>query len=150
MILTRTRWGLHTVSVGGNLLGAREAGIKVNRIKIGNFMMCAGLGALAGILEAFQINIIDPSAGQLQRWSSSPWPAGHRRHRACWAAPARSSGLLGVLVLAILQDGFNLIGISANQFQIILGAAILLAMIANVYLTRLRSAGRWAEAEDDR
>jgi simple sugar transport system permease protein len=45
-------------------------------------------------------------------------------------------------VLAILQDGFNLRGISSNKFQIILGAAILLAMIANTYLTRLRSAGR--------
>ena len=32
VILTRTRWGLYTVSVGGNLLGAREAGIKVNGI----------------------------------------------------------------------------------------------------------------------
>jgi len=49
---------------------------------------------------------------------------------------------LGVLVLAILQDGFNLRGISSNKFQIILGFAILLAMIANTYLTRLRSAGR--------
>src|SRR6266568_1867172 len=34
VILTRTRWGLYTVSVGGNVLGAREAGIRVNRIKI--------------------------------------------------------------------------------------------------------------------
>ncbi|MBV9383383.1 MAG: hypothetical protein JO242_22305, partial [Streptosporangiaceae bacterium] len=51
---------------------------------------------------------------------------------------------LGVLVLGILQDGFNLRGISANKFQIILGAAILLAMIANTYLTRLRGAGRIA------
>src|SRR5205823_6555241 len=65
VILTRTRWGLYTISVGGNLLGAREAGIRVNQIKIGNFMMCAGFGALAGILEAFKNNIIDPSAGQL-------------------------------------------------------------------------------------
>src|SRR2546430_16356812 len=65
VILTRTRWGLYTVSVGGNMLGAREAGIRVNRIKIGNFMLCSGLGALAGIIEAFKNNIIDPSAGQL-------------------------------------------------------------------------------------
>src|SRR5438105_2276970 len=29
VLLTRTRWGLYTGSVGGNLLGAREAGISV-------------------------------------------------------------------------------------------------------------------------
>jgi simple sugar transport system permease protein len=47
-----------------------------------------------------------------------------------------------MLVLAMLNDGFNLRGISSDKFQIILGAAILLAMIANTYLARLRNAGR--------
>ena len=41
-----------------------------------------------------------------------------------------------------LTDGFNLIGISANPLNIIFGAAILIAMIANVQLARLRRAGR--------
>ena len=45
---------------------------------------------------------------------------------------------LGTLVLAILADGFNLTGISANPLPIILGGAILVAMIANVQLSRLR------------
>ena len=45
IVLTRTRWGLHTVSAGGNLLGAREAGIHVDRIKYGNFMVTGLLGA---------------------------------------------------------------------------------------------------------
>ena len=49
---------------------------------------------------------------------------------------------LGALVLAELQDGFNLIGISANPYLLILGFAILVSMIANVYLSRLRRAGR--------
>jgi simple sugar transport system permease protein len=142
VILTRTRWGLYTVSVGGNLLGAREAGIRVNRIKIGNFMMCAGFGALAGILEAFKNNIIDPSSGQLTvvLYALAGVVIGGT---AMLGGSGTMIGLwLGVLVLAILQDGFNLRGISSNKFQIILGAAILLAMIANTYLTRLRSAGR--------
>jgi simple sugar transport system permease protein len=142
VILTRTRWGLYTVSVGGNLLGAREAGVRVNRIKIGNFMLCAGFGALAGIIEAFKNNIIDPSAGQLNVLlialagvviGGTAMTGGSGTMIGMW---------LGMLVLGILQDGFNLRGISSNKFLIILGAAILLAMIANTYLTRLRSAGR--------
>jgi simple sugar transport system permease protein len=142
LILTQTRWGLYTVSVGGNLLGAREAGIRVNRIKIGNFMLCAGLGALTGILEAFKNNIIDPSAGQLNVLlialagvviGGTAMMGGSGTMLGLW---------LGMLVLGILQDGFNLRGISANKYLIILGAAILLAMIANTYLTRLRGAGR--------
>ena len=142
VILTRTRWGLYTVSVGGNLLGAREAGIRANRIKIGNFMMCSALGALAGIIEAFKNNIIDPSAGQLNVLlialagvviGGTAMMGGSGTMIGMW---------LGMLVLGILSDGFNLRGISSNKLLIILGAAILLAMIANTYLTRLRNAGR--------
>ena len=50
--------------------------------------------------------------------------------------------LFGALVLAELKNGFNLIGISANPFTIILGLAILVSMILNVYLAGLRRAGR--------
>jgi simple sugar transport system permease protein len=141
-LLTRTRWGLYTVSIGGNLLGARESGIKVNRIKIGNFMLCSSLGAVAGIEEAFRTGTIDPSAGQLSVVlialagvviGGTAMTGGSGTMIGMW---------LGVLVLGVLQDGFNLRGISSNQFQIILGAAILLAMIANTYINRLRNAGR--------
>jgi simple sugar transport system permease protein len=141
-LLTRTRWGLYTISVGGNLLGAREAGIRVNRIKIGNFMLCSGLAALAGILEAFKNNIIDPSAGGLTvlLYALAGVVIGG-------TAMAGGSGTMlglwfGMLVLGILYDGFNLHGISSNKLQIILGVAILAAMIVNNYLSRLRNAGR--------
>src|SRR5690606_12797737 len=63
VLLTRTRWGLHTFAVGGNLLGASESGIRVGRIKVGNFMICSTLGGLAGILDAFRIDTIDATAG---------------------------------------------------------------------------------------
>lgn len=51
-------------------------------------------------------------------------------------------GLLGALVLAILVNGFTLAGVNAFTFDLILGIAIVLAMIANVHLARLRRAGR--------
>ena len=66
VVLTRTRWGLHTVSVGGNLLGAREAGINVNRIKYGNFMICGLLGSLVGLQQMYFTNNIAPTAGSYQ------------------------------------------------------------------------------------
>jgi simple sugar transport system permease protein len=142
ILLTRTRWGLYTVSVGGNLLGARESGIKVNRIKIGNFMMASSLAAFAGILEAFKNDIIDPSAGQLPVLLVAL--AG-----AVIGGTAMLGGVgtvigmwVGMLVLGELQDGFSLRGISSNKYLMILGAAILVAMVVNTYLSRLRSAGR--------
>lgn len=143
IVLTRTRWGLHTVSVGGNLLGATEAGIKVARIKIGNFMITSVLGAFAGIMEAFRVNSIDPNLGGGTGVTFTAISAAVIGGTALAGGSGTVIGaLLGAVVLAELQDGFNLIGISANPFFLILGAAILISMIANQYLSRLRRAGR--------
>ena len=49
---------------------------------------------------------------------------------------------LGAMLLSILTDGFDILGINANSLDIIFGGAILVAMIANVQLGRLREAGR--------
>jgi len=142
VILTRTRWGLHTVAVGGNLLGAQEAGIKVKRIKYGNFMVTALLGAFVGLQVAFQTATIDPTAGGYT-------PMFYAVTAAVIGGTAMLGGVgtilgafLGAIVLATLTDGFQIIGISANPLDIIFGGAILVAMIANVQLAKLREAGR--------
>ena len=70
VVLRNTRWGLHTIAVGGNAIGAGEAGINVGRIKIGNFVLTSVLGGLTGILEAFRIGSTDPLAGGTNTCSS--------------------------------------------------------------------------------
>jgi simple sugar transport system permease protein len=143
LVLTQTRWGLHTVSVGGNLLGATEAGISASRIKMGNFAIASVLAGLAGIMEAFRINSIDPNIGGGTRVTFTAIAAAVIGGTALAGGSGTVIGaLLGMLVLAELQNGFNLIGISANPYFLIQGAAILIAMIANQYLSRLRRAGR--------
>ena len=51
-------------------------------------------------------------------------------------------GLIGAIVLGVLRDGFTLQGINAFTFDMIIGAAILVAMIANIHMARLRRTGR--------
>ena len=142
IILSYTRWGLHTVATGGNLLGASESGVNVNRVKIGNFMLASVFGGFAGILEAFRITSIDPNTG-------GPGIMFMAVAGAVIGGTSLMGGLgtivgafLGVLVLSILNDGFTLLGVSAFTFDLILGAAILIAMILNVRLQLLREAGR--------
>lgn len=143
IVLTRTRWGLHTIAVGGNLLGATEAGIRVNRLKVGNFMIVSVLGAFAGLMEAFRINSIDPNIGGGTRITFSAIAAAVIGGTALAGGSGTVVGaLIGMFVLAVLQNGFNLIGVSANPFFLIQGAAILISMIANQYLSRLRRTGR--------
>lgn len=142
LVLTRTRWGLHTVAVGGNLLGAQEAGIKVNRIKYGNFMLTGLFGALVGIQVAYMTGSIDPTSGQYT-------PMFYSMAAAVIGGTAMRGGVgtiigafLGSFVIALMEDGFQILGVSANPLYIIYGVVVLVAMVANIQLTRLRERGR--------
>jgi simple sugar transport system permease protein len=142
ILLTRTRWGLHTVAAGGNLLGAREAGIHVGRIKYGNFMLTGLLGALVGLQIMYYTNNIDPNAGGYQPMFYAVTAAVIGGTAMLGGSGTIIGAALGGLVLAILNDGFSIMGINANPINIIFGCAILIAMVANVTLTRLRERGQ--------
>jgi simple sugar transport system permease protein len=142
VVLTRTRWGLHTIATGGNKLGASEAGVNVAKIKYGNFMITSTLGAFVGLQVAFQVNTIDPSAGGFNAMFYAVTAAVIGGTAMLGGSGTILGAFLGALVLALLLDGFNLIGISANVVNMIFGAAVLVAMVANVQLARLRGAGR--------
>ena len=142
VVLNYTRWGLHTIATGGNQLGASEAGVNVARIKYGNFMICALLGAFTGLMVAFQVNTIDPSSGGFNAMFYSVTAAVIGGTAMLGGSGTILGAFLGSLVLALLLDGFNLEGISANIVNMIFGAAVLAAMVANVWLARLRGAGR--------
>jgi simple sugar transport system permease protein len=142
VVLTRTRWGLYTISAGGNLLGAREAGINVGRIKYGNFMITGFMGALVGLQTAFYTNNVDPSAGGYTPMFYAVIAAVIGGTAMLGGSGTILGAFLGAIVLATLTDGFDIIGVSANPLPIIFGSAILVAMIANVWLARLRGAGR--------
>ena len=142
VVLNWTRWGLHTIATGGNQLGAKESGVNVARIKYGNFMLCATLGAFTGLMVAFQLNTIDPSAGGFNAMFYAVTAAVIGGTAMLGGSGTILGAFLGSLVLALLLDGFNLLGISANVINMIFGAAVLAAMVANVQLARLRGAGR--------
>ncbi len=142
LVLARTRWGLHTYATGGNPLGSREAGVSIARIKIGNFILAGVLGGFVGIIESFRINSIDPLAGGPDIVLLCIAAAVIGGTALLGGVGTVTGAFLGALVLVILRNGFTLQGISAYTYNIILGVAILVAMILNVYVARLRGAGR--------
>ncbi len=140
VVLRRTRWGLHTIATGGNPVGSSEAGIRTGRIKIGNFALTGALAALTGILESFRIGSTDPLAGGSTIMFLAVAAGVIGGTPLAGGAGTIFGALLGAIVLGVLKDGFTLQGINAFTFDMILGAAILIAMIANVHLPRLRRA----------
>jgi simple sugar transport system permease protein len=142
LVLRQTRWGLHTIAAGGNPIGAAEAGIRTSRVRIGNFMVCSGLAGFVGILEALRINSVDPLAGGTNIMFLAIAAAVIGGTALSGGAGTVVGAFIGAIVLAVLRNGFTLQGVNAFTFDLILGIAILVSMILNVYLGRLRKAGR--------
>jgi simple sugar transport system permease protein len=138
ILLTRTRWGLHTVSVGGNLLGAREAGISVAKIKYGNFMITGVLGALIGFQVMNYTATIDPNSASYTPMFNAVTAAVIGGTAMLGGSGTIMGAFFGAIVLADLSTGFSIEGVSANVLYIINGAAILIAMVANVQLAKVR------------
>lgn len=141
-VLRRTRWGLHTIAAGANPTGASEAGIRIDRLKIGNFMISAVLSGFTGILESFRISSIDPQAGGNSIMFLAVAAGVIGGTPLAGGSGTILGGLIGALVLGVLSDGFTLIGINAFTFNIILGVAILGAMLFNIHMGRIHL-GSW-------
>lgn len=145
-VLRQTRWGLHTIAVGGNLTGAAEAGIRVGRIKIGNFVATSVLGGFTGIIEAFRIGSTDPLAGGSTIMFLAVAAGVIGGTPLAGGSGTILGGLIGAIVLGVLRDGFTLQGINAFAFDIIIGAFILVAMVANIHFGRIRRSSRTPSA----
>ena len=142
ILLARTRWGLHTVATGGNLIGASESGVNVRKVKVGNFVICSTLGALAGILESTRIDTIQALQGGFPIMFYAVAAAVIGGTSLFGGSGTIIGAALGVLVLAVLNLGFTLQGISAYTFDLVLGIAIIVSMAFNVTFERIRQSGR--------
>jgi simple sugar transport system permease protein len=141
-VLTWTRWGLHTVATGGNLIGAAEAGVNVRRIKIGNFVLANVLAGFAGIVDSTRVTTIVPLQGGPDLMFLAVAGAVIGGTSLFGGVGTVVGGFIGVGVLIILRTGLNIIGVNAFDFDLIVGLAILASMIANVQVARLRNLGR--------
>jgi simple sugar transport system permease protein len=140
-VLSRTRFGVHTVATGGNPLAAAEVGIRVRSIKVRNFVLASALAGFAGVIDAFRIQSIDPLAGGAEITFAAIAAAVIGGTLLTGGYGTLIGAFIGALVLGILKDGFTLSGVSAYAFDMILGGAILVTMAVNVRLMTWRERG---------
>jgi simple sugar transport system permease protein len=139
VVLTQTRWGAHTIATGANVLGASEAGIRTRWVKIRAFMIASTFAGLGGILEGVHISqSFDPNAGGNDLMFEAVAACVIGGTALLGGSGTVIGAFFGALLLAVLQDGFNIQGINATTFIVIEGVAILIAMVLNTQLSRLR------------
>ncbi len=140
VLLSRTRWGLYTVAVGSNRLGASEAGVWVRLVVIRNFILCSTCAGLVGILEAVRATSVQPdTAGANAILLEAISAAVIGGTLLAGGSGTVVGALIGALFLGILHDGLVLQGVNANYLALYLGLAIILAMVINTYVARVRT-----------
>ncbi len=142
LVLTRTTFGLHTISTGSNLLGAKEIGVRTDRIKIYSFMIVGGLAAFSGIINTAQYGSADPLAGSGNLVLLSIAAAVIGGTSLFGGSGTALGALIGAFVIATLNNGLVLVGAQATESDIYLGAAIVAAMVLNVWVSTARMRGK--------
>jgi simple sugar transport system permease protein len=139
VILTSTRWGMYSVAVGGNKHGAAEAGVRVRAVVIRNFILCSVFAGFVGILEAVRSSSVTPdTAGASETMFRAVSAAVIGGTLLTGGEGTAIGALVGAIFLGVLRDGLVLEGVNADYLDFILGVAILVAMMINIYIGRVR------------
>ncbi|NIA25526.1 MAG: ABC transporter permease [Gammaproteobacteria bacterium] len=127
VLLTRTAFGRSVYAIGGNQQAARVVGIPVGRVKLGLLVISGSAAAISGVLTATRTGSAQADIGiGLELAAITAVVVGGTSIFGGEGAVWRS--ILGVLLLQIIGNAFNLMGIDSVFKQVSQGLLILAAI----------------------
>ena len=141
LFLTRTATGRYIYAVGGNKEASRLSGIKVNSILNMVYMISGFTAALAGIVLVGRVNAAYPLAGLDYETDAI---AAVIIGGASFFGGVGSIGntIVGVLIIAVLRNGLNLLNVDSNFQTFSIGAVIIIAVSVDVLRQRMMKGKR--------
>ncbi|MCB5195574.1 ABC transporter permease [Deefgea salmonis] len=127
-VLKKTVFGRHVYAVGGNEEAARLSGINTDRIKIWVYTLSGAMAATAGMILTSRLSSAQPTAGtgyELDAIAAVVLGGTSLTGGRGWIFGT----LVGALLIGILNNGLNLLGVSSFYQQVIKGVVILLAVL---------------------
>ncbi len=136
LALGHTSWGRRLHAVGGNVEAARLAGLPVRRLRLSAFLV-TGLGAaVAGLMLVSRVESANPTQGAgLMLDAIAAVFLGMTASEE--AEPSAGGTLMGVALLAVLDNGLTQLSVDSYLREVLVGAIILAAVgSARVGLSR--------------
>lgn len=129
-ILKKTTFGRRVYAVGGNEEASILSGINTDRIKIYVYSLTGLLAALAALMLTSRLNSAQPTAGEMFELDAIA--------AVVLGGTSLTGGrgwivgtLIGALIIGVLNNGLNIIGVTSFFQQVVKGAVILLAVLAD-------------------
>ena len=127
LFLRYHRIGRAMYAIGGNLEAARAAGIPVDRVRIGVFIVASVLAAVAGLMQAGRVTAV--TAGQGSNLIFGVFAAAVIGGISLEGGRGRMIGALtGVILLSLVTNILTLSNISSTWINAVDGAIILIAL----------------------
>ncbi len=133
-ILKYTRAGRYIYAIGGNVEATRLSGINTGRYTMLVYILCGLTSGLAAVLLTARLDSAQPVAGE--GYELDAIAATVIGGTSLSGGEGRLSGtIIGALIIAVLNNGLNLLNVSSYIQQIVIGLVIVLA----VSFDRIRS-----------
>lgn len=141
VLQNRSRGARHLYAVGGDEAASRLAGIAVNKVKIGAYVACGALAALAGVVLTTRTGGGEPLAGIGYDWDSvAAVVIGGTLLRGGKGGIAGT--VVAVMLLATVDNAMNLSGVSSFWQSLVKGLIVMAAVVAAA-IVALRPLEAW-------
>ncbi|MDU0893807.1 MAG: ribose ABC transporter permease [Anaerococcus sp.] len=128
MILNKTALGRKIYAVGGNEKASFISGINIDKVKIWVYVISSLMAVLSGLVLTSRLNSAQPTAGAAYEMDAiAAVVLGGTSMTG--GSGSLTGTLIGILILGVLNNGLNLLGVSSFYQQIVKGIVILIAVL---------------------
>ncbi|MDR1579109.1 MAG: ribose ABC transporter permease [Synergistaceae bacterium] len=131
VLLGKTKFGRHIYILGGNMETARLSGINIDLVTLMIFVISGAFSALSGLIAAARLYSAQPTTGE--DFAMDAIAATILGGTSIAGGVGTIAGtIVGALIIGILNNGMNLLGIVSYYQMIVKGGMILLAILLDV------------------
>jgi ribose/xylose/arabinose/galactoside ABC-type transport system permease subunit len=135
LVLTRTTFGRYVYAIGGNEEATRLSGVAVRFHKAMIYAVSGLMSAVAAVILTARLNSAQPIAGMMYELDAIA--ATVIGGTSLMGGEGTLGGtLIGALIMGVLRNGLNLLGVSSFLQQIVIGGVIVVAVLLDTVLKR--------------
>lgn len=132
VLLHKTAFGKSVYALGGNERAAYISGIKLNKVKILIYTISGIMASISGLIVSSRLSSAQPQAGS--SYEMDAIAAVVLGGTSLSGGKGRLFGtLIGALIIGVLNNGLNIIGVSAFWQQVVKGIVIILAVLLDSF-----------------